>query len=227
MRTLFAPQPIQTGVLLLDAFEAHHGRTVLRLKAGDHCRVVDGGGRSASAVVCEVGRHSLHVQVEAVSQHPRPSAHCLTMALAAPKGNHLDDVVRSLVELGVGAITILECERSSRMPKVERLQRIAVEAVKQCGSTWLPSISIHGPLLAAPLPGRVMVLAPDGGTPVVGTPQDTTMVIGPEGGLTSDEQQHLVQSGAQACRLTDTILRIETAAIAAAAYWAIHWEHYD
>ena len=226
MRTLFAPQPMQPGVVILDAYEAHHGRTVLRLKAGDRCRVVDGCGSSAEAVVREVGRHSLQVEVGSPQQHAPPSAHDLTVAVAAPKGNHLDDVLRSLVELGVGAISIVECERSSRMPKLERLQRIAVEAVKQCGSAWLPSVGIHGPLLAAPLPGRVVILAPDGAAPLVGKPQPTTLVIGPEGGLTTDEHERLCASGAEACRLTDTILRIETAAIAAAAHWAIHWEHH-
>lgn len=227
MRTLFAPTPLCAGELLLEDAEAHHGRTVLRLKAGDRCRLVDGQGAAAEASVLICDRHQLRLAVTQPDLFQPPPSHHLTVAMAAPKGSRLDDVTRALVEIGVGQITLINSERASRMPQLDRLERIAREALKQCRGHFLPRLSMVDDFLTWRPSGRLVMLDPRGGAVAMGPIQPTTLVIGPEGGLTAAEEKHLLDHGAQAMRLLGTILRIETAAIAAAAVMTYAWEDHD
>lgn len=227
MRTLLAPQTLQTGPISLFDSEAHHGRSVLRLSAGDSVQLTDGQGRVGVARVVKVTRHQLDCELEVVEQRPAPAAFPLTVALAPPKGSRLEDVVRSLTELGVGVIAMLGCERVSRMPGLDRARRVAIEAVKQCGSGHVPELQMTSvQTLSAPGSGDLVLLDPEGHAATCGVPRPVTLVIGPEGGLTADERAGLQAVGAAAVRLAGPILRIETAACAAAAVWAHAWEHH-
>ena len=227
MRTLFIGEQLSLGTLSIEGDEAHHARSVLRLNAGDRCRLVDGKGHDALAVVEACKRHQLDVRVEEVALREPPKGHQLTVALAAPKGSRLDDVVRGLVEMGVGAITILDCERSSRLPQLERLRRVAREALKQCRGCYAPIIHIEPEFNAWKPNGQLVMLDPNGSRQNLAEPVPTTLVIGPEGGLTPAEEQRLRDMGAKPLRLVSTILRIETAALAATAVMAHAWEHHD
>jgi 16S rRNA (uracil1498-N3)-methyltransferase len=227
MRTLLVAPPLAAGLVMVDGDEAHHGRSVLRLKPGDELRLADGAGLAGVGTVHAVERHAILVQIPKVEVVPDSPASQLTVALAPPKGDRLADVVRGLTELGVGAIRFLDCERGERMPSNgERLVRIAAEALKQCRRGRLPQV---GPQVDIPglagLGGRLIVLDRSGAAPDTGSPQPTTLVIGPEGGLTSGELAALNGMGAASVRLAGTVLRIETAACAAAAVWACAWEH--
>ncbi len=227
MRTLLVSPPVTVGLMMVEGDEAHHGRTVLRLKAGDDLRLADGAGLAGVGTVHAVERHAILVRVEAVEAVPDDRAALLTVAVAPPKGDRLGDLVRGLTELGVGAIRFLACERGERLPgNPERLGRIAAEALKQCRRGRLPQVGpqVDIPGLAA-LGGRLIVLDRSGAAPDTGSPQPTTLVIGPEGGLTGDESAALNAMGAARVRLAGPVLRIETAALAAAAVWASAWEH--
>lgn len=225
MRTLIAPPPLRPGELRLDDDEAHHALAVLRVRAGERLRLADGAGGSAEAVVVEAGRSRLRLEVAAVSTAEDGPAALITVAVAAPKGDRLADLVRALTELGVGAILPLVCERGERVPaNPERLQRVAREALKQCRRAHLPAILPPVDLAALPARGGALVLLdPAGGPAQPGPAQPTTLVIGPEGGLTAAETALLVAAGARQVRLARPILRIETAALAAAAVWGAAW----
>ena len=226
MRTLLAPGPLHPGPLRLDGDEAHHARTVLRLDAGERVRIANGAGWIAEATIAQVGRHHLDLVLDDPVASPDPAVAAVNVALAPPKGDRLSDCVRGLTELGVGTITLLATERGERLPgNLERLERIAKEAVKQCrrgrvpviaGPTSLPDLARVG--------GPLIVLDRDGGPPAPGLPRPTTLVIGPEGGLTTAELALLEGAGAVRVRLAAPILRIETAALAAAAVWSATWE---
>jgi 16S rRNA (uracil1498-N3)-methyltransferase len=227
MRTLLVGSPVTVGLMMITDDEAHHGRSVLRLRAGDAVRVADGAGRAGVGTVGTIERHAIMVQVASVEVLPESSAEGLTVVVAPPKGDRLADVVRGLTEIGVGCIRFLVCERGERTPgNAERLERVAAEALKQCQRGRLPQIGPHVdiPGLAA-LGGRLILLDRSGAAPEASKPQSTTLVIGPEGGLTSKEVAALRAAGAVSVRLAGPILRIETAALAAAAVWASAWEH--
>ncbi|MCK6488504.1 MAG: RsmE family RNA methyltransferase [Planctomycetes bacterium] len=225
MRTLIAPPPLIPGEIQLDGDEAHHALAVLRVRVGESLRLADGAGLSAEAVVVEAGRTRVRLAVGTVSAADDGPARLLTVAVAAPKGDRLADLVRGLTELGVGAIAPLVCERGERVPaSPERLQRVAREALKQCRRAHLPAIL--PPLALAALPARggaLVLLDPAGGPAQPGPVQPTTLVVGPEGGLSAAETALLAAAGARQVRLARPILRIETAALAAAAVWVAAW----
>jgi 16S rRNA (uracil1498-N3)-methyltransferase len=227
MRTLLTSAPLVTGLIVINGEEAHHGRTVLRLTVGDQLRIADGIGRCGHGLIQSVARDHLTVQVDVVEQLPVEAAQQLTVVLAPPKGDRLADVVRGLTELGVGTIRFLDCERSERLPSnLDRLHRVSAEALKQCRRAWLPTV---GPSITFESLTRsgddIIVLDRTGSAPKPATPRPLTLVIGPEGGLTADELAQLTTAGAVAVRIAGPILRIETAALAAAAIWASAWEH--
>lgn len=227
MRTLLAPGPLLAGSIRIEGDEAHHGRSVLRLEVNDRVRIADGAGWAVEAVITEVGRHHLTCAAETPVAVVDGPASLLTVALAPPKGDRFADTVRGLTELGVGTIQPLITHRGERLPSsFDRLERIAAEALKQCRRGCLPRIAppLTLPALAAQGPACI-VLDPAGTPAAPGRPAPVTLVIGPEGGLTTEEVALLRSAGAGLVRLARPILRIETAALAAAAVWASAWEH--
>jgi len=225
MRTLLVPAPLVPGIVVVDGDEAHHGRTVLRLAVGDAVRLADGAGLAGTGAVIEIARDRLSVRVDQVAAVPNDPAALLTVAVAAPKGDRFTDLVRQLTELGVGAILPLRCERGERLPGLDRAHRVAAEALKQCRRGFLPTI---GPVVdfstLAALPGRRIVLDREGLAANPGSPGPTVLIVGPEGGFTADERQALLAMPATLARLAGPVLRIETAALAAAAVWSAAWE---
>lgn len=224
-RTLLVPAPLTAGDLLLDGDEAHHARSVLRLEAGDEVRLADGAGRSARAVLAEVGKRGVRLTVDAPETASDGPAALLTVAVAPPKGDRFGDLVRGLTELGVGAILPLTTERGERMPaSLDRVQRIAGEALKQCRRAHLPVIGPQTDIPALVRSGAALTVLDRSGTPAApGTPRPLTLVIGPEGGFTDAELATLRQAGAATVRLAGPVLRIETAALAASAVWSAAW----
>jgi 16S rRNA (uracil1498-N3)-methyltransferase len=225
MRTLLIT-PLHVGSCTITGDEAHHVRDVLRLRVGETVRCADGAGRVGIGSVMALGRHEVNVDVSEVMEIPAGPAQGITVACAAPKGDRFADLVRQLTELGVGEILPLACARGERIPgNLERVRRVATEALKQCRRPVLPVI---GPVVDCPTllasNRRLVLLSPQGDRPRPGPPGRVTLVIGPEGGFTDEETRLLMSGGAESVRLASTILRIETAALAAAAVWTAAWE---
>ncbi len=218
--------PLGAGRVRVDGDEAHHGRAVLRLAVGDAVAVADGDGRRADANVVTIDRHAITVDVDTVETVVDGPAALITIAVAVPKGDRFTDLVRGLTELGVGTIKPLLCARGEREPaSLERATRVAAEALKQCRRGRLPQI---GPACTladlACASGERIVLDRAGTAAQPGAPAPVTLIVGPEGGLTDEELTLLRAGGVRAVRLARPILRIETAALAAAAVWASSWE---
>ena len=232
-RTLFCPA-FAVGLVDIIGDEAHHALRVLRLGVGDRVRVADGAGSAASAQVISVSRQRLSLHVTEVHCVPASRLSLLTVTLAPPKGGRWDDAVRSLTELGVGAIQPLACERGFNVgtapADVARTLRVATEALKQCRRGWLPTLlqpTTVVELAAAAADGSCIVCFGDlggGQARPAQPPRRTILAIGPEGGFSPMERDALLSAGATPLRLASPVLRIETAAIAAAAVWATAWD---
>lgn len=135
-------------------------------------------------------------------------------------------MIDGLSQVGAAAWRPLITERTvvePRAGKLERLQRIAEESLKQCGRAWL--LEIGSPIgFAAALRGAhergdalVVADAAGGAPPPLAAGAPVTLVVGPEGGLTDRESTLAREHGAAAIRLGPHILRIETAAVVGAA----------
>ncbi len=237
----FAPVDLSCGAVRLDESESRHAIAVLRLKPGDVVVAFDGRGNEATARVAAVSRRHVDLEVIAVRSDERePVVPPLVLATAFPKGDRIRWLVEKATELGVDRLIPLQTERSvvdPREGKLDKLRQTVVAACKQCGrnrlmeiapvTAWNAVVSAYGSAGSAverdgATPTRLIVAHP-GGTPwreaVESLPPGATVcvAIGPEGGFTSAEIDLATGAGCRGQALGPLLLRVETAAVAAAA----------
>ena len=209
--------------VILDEQEIQHLK-VRRARDGERVEVLDGAGLQGPGTLIRVGR-VWAVEVTAAQRTRRPPA--LTLAVAAGDRERFSWMVEKAVELEVTRIVPLETARTAgvatglKRAHIGRLQRSALETIKQCGVAWAPEIADILPLpdfLEKPLPGTGW-LADQGGEAAPSSMEEETplsVVIGPEGGLTDEEREAVVRAGYGPLALGRYTLRFETAALAAA-----------
>jgi 16S rRNA (uracil1498-N3)-methyltransferase len=196
--------------------DRHHLVRVVRLRDGDVVTVTDGGGRWRP---CRLRAGTLDVDGDVVAE-PAPSP-AITVAFAPVKGDRPEWVVQKLTEIGVDRIVPLRCERAvvrwpaDRVPRqVDRLRRVAHEAVLQCRRVWAPEIAEPVDFAAAlGWPGAA--IAEPGGAPA--SLESPLLLVGPEGGWSPAELAAADVVGAPRIGLGPHVLRAETAAIVGAA----------
>ena len=230
----FYCEAIAKGLVELVGSEGHHAASVCRLREGERVEVFDGAGCLAEASVKEVKHREVILQIEQMKVYRGPGRR-IVIAVSVAKGERFDWLISKCTELGVDRICPVIFQRTIKQPKnpkaVERWQRIAIEAAKQCRRLFLPQID--GPLvvqdaintlvkdypkariLFGSLDKEAAALAAD----VFGG-EDVMAIVGSEGGFTEEEVALLQGRGAKPVRLADTVLRVETAALAFAAVLA-------
>jgi len=195
-----------THPAVLSPEESRHAVKALRLAPGDRVTVFDPN----EAWTGEIQSAGGTVTVRLLEKLPAPSIPRIVVAAAAPKGARLDWMVEKLAELGVAEFVPVRFARSVVEPgegKRRRLEKIALAAAKQSGA---PVMKISADRSVAQLPADAWLAAPGGAEkPPAG---GGFVVVGPEGGLTSEEEARF----ARRFSLGPTILRIETAAVVAA-----------
>jgi 16S rRNA (uracil1498-N3)-methyltransferase len=216
----------------LPAGEAHHARDVLRLDERTPIELFDDAGQVARGELLFDSGRGACVAVQEIEPRDANVFH-LTIAAAIPKGERADWMIEKLSELGVARFIPLATQRSVVLPggtnKLQRWERIAIEAAKQSHRDGLMRIDKLQPLAEATVsppqrsaPPAWYLSTEPGAAPISAMLQSFTaaelrLFIGPEGGWTDAERTAFDAAGLTAVRLTDTILRIETAAVAAAA----------
>ncbi len=196
-----------------------------RLAVGEPLRVVDGEGRARAGRVAEVGRAVATIELGAAAPS-RESACALTLLVGTPRPQRAAWLVEKATELGVVAVRFLATERGAHelgAGALERLRRVAVAAVEQCGRARLPEVTgIHAwrelPELLAGSPGRWICDLEATGDPPAPPPDGAALaLVGPEGGWTASERAAAIALGCRPLPLAARPLRVETAALAAAA----------
>jgi 16S rRNA (uracil1498-N3)-methyltransferase len=223
---------VHAGPLKLAPAEAHHVRDVLRLAQGAVVEVFDAIGRSARATIARCTPREVVLEVQGIREPGQGPQ--WTIASALPKGSRVDWMIEKLSELGTAAFIPLRSQRSVVLPegqgKRQRWQRLAVEAAKQSRRTGVMRIEeLTGVdelvnqaggtpatwyLSTAPGAGGVLELISNVRQRESGEP--LRFLIGPEGGWTDAERAAFDAAGFNALSLGPTVLRIETAAVAAA-----------
>jgi len=219
-RRFFVPELGASQVELTDE-EAHHLSHVLRLGEGDVVAVFDGKGHAARATVIRIDSDIVALEVgDRLPANESPLA--LTLAVAVPKGDTMPHIVQKLTELGVATIQPLlsdngEIDGEAISERIERWQRVSLEAAKQCGRSQLPFIETPNPFEALARPGA-MVLTP-GAPPLASSEKLSTnpvVLVGPEGGWSAPELHLAKDRELTVFGLGPRTMRTETAAIAAA-----------
>jgi 16S rRNA (uracil1498-N3)-methyltransferase len=229
MRRILVSRAV-VGRIDLGSAEAHHLRDVLRLGAGAEVEVFDKAGDSGQGRIVTADGRGVTIEVEKVGR--AAAAKCrLTIAAAVPKAARADWMIEKLGELGVDVFVPLITRRSVVAPKGsaknERWNRLATESARQSGRAGV--MRIEQLMELTRLIERVRAegiglwhLSPEEDSASIfemlpALPADLIVLAGPEGGWSPEESNAFEAAGSIAVRLTRTILRIETAAVAAAA----------
>lgn len=227
MQLFYSKDIAHGGICTLDAEESRHAVRVLRLRAGDTLNVTDGQGHLYRCRVLQADDRACAVEPEEAlptSPSPLPALH---LAVAPTKNpSRMEWLVEKAVEVGVGEVTLLECDHSERtFLKTERLERIALSAMKQSLHVILPEI--HPAVLLRDWlssfrfanPTQKFIAHCEAGQPR--TPlgaalqggRDAVVLIGPEGDFSAEEIALAQEQGFQPVSLGPSRLRTETAAL--------------
>lgn len=234
-RFYLQPRNCAGAAFALTGREAHHALHVLRLRRREQVLVLDGAGNELRCEVLECGRQE--VQLGVVSRSSAPGLDChITLLQAVPKAKGIESIIQKATELGVRRVVPLLSERSTlrldretAAQKAAKWQLVAVEAIKQCGSPWLP-------LVETPLtPGDFLRRAESFDLPLIASlqpgsrharsyfqafqerhahpPRTACVWIGPEGDFTPAEVDAIQSAGGLPITLGPLVLRCETAAV--------------
>ena len=227
MRRLLVEQ-LAPGPVRLPADQAHHARDVLRLRAGDEVELFTAAGQFARARLTSVTAGEVIADVGEVTD-ASPAAMRLTVASAIPKAGRADWMIEKLSELGVAEFIPLMTDRSIVHPegkgKLERWARLAAESAKQSRRPGVmriaPLTAVRDAIADAPADTTILPLCtgPDARSfaSMLPLPSSILVLIGPEGDWSDGELGLFAQRHLTPITLGATILRVETAAIAAAA----------
>ncbi len=221
------PDSLSGNRFILNGDEGHHASRVTRIRIGDAITLLDTAGPAYAGVVEEVKGDTIEGRViEKIEDYHEPAT-AVHLGVGLLKGSKMDTVVEKCTELGVSSIFVLRLGNNvKRNVNLERLNRTALSAMKQCGRGLMPEI------LASDLPrwidrsvgGEKFVLDESAESePLVShlaSMEKVTqvhLVVGPEGGFTSDELASLITAGFKRASIGPRRLRAETAAITSVA----------
>jgi 16S rRNA (uracil1498-N3)-methyltransferase len=214
--------PLEPGPRVIGGDEARHAARVKRVAPGEAVEILDGQGGIAAGSVVAVekrgGEWAVRVEVSAV-RRVEPVSPSVVVLAPAPKGDRLAQMIEGLSQVGAAGWRPLVTERAEHEAgagKLERACRIAEESSKQCGRAW--TLRVEPPIdFAAALRLPSLVLADAGGGPVPGGAPEVNLLIGPEGGWSDAERKAAQAAGALVAAFGPHVMRIETAAVVAAA----------
>jgi 16S rRNA (uracil1498-N3)-methyltransferase len=218
--------------VLLTGSEAHHAATVRRVREGEAVTVGDGRGAWLDGICDVVSPREVVVRITGRTDVPAPAPR-IVLAQALAKGDRDELAVQAATELGVDEIVPWQAARSvSRWDAAKaekgraRWSSIVREAAKQAHRAWVPDVAALATtavLASRAAASRLVVLeptAPDRLTDLdldESDRRDVILIVGPEGGVATEELETLIAAGGHSARLGDTVLRTSTAGPAALA----------
>ncbi|MET4073007.1 16S rRNA (uracil(1498)-N(3))-methyltransferase [Hymenobacter sp. UYCo722] len=225
MLTCFAPDLTPTATTYqLSEEESKHAVRVLRLGTGDAVELLDGRGGHYRAEIAEANPKRCQLLITAHDAVP-PRPYFTHVAVAPTKNvDRMEWFVEKAVEVGVERISFLRCARSERRElKLERLEKIAISALKQSGQAWLPQLDEmqdFAAFVAEVTPETTYIAHLEEGertalAQVAGAGPGCCVLIGPEGDFTPQEIALALGRGIRPVTLGASRLRTETAALAA------------
>jgi len=228
------PSVVTRRLAFIEGDEAHHIKNVLRLKPGDHIKLLDGTGVEYTAEVKNIEADKVEVAFRNTLRPETGPKVRTTVAQAFLKDKKMDDLVRSLSELGIDGWIPFFSQRSIARPdkkrlasRIQRWKRIAASALKQCRRKSMLEISDTLSYEEVLKLGQsfdlkivfweheTMPLNRNIWTATGAVPGSVMVILGPEGGFTDQEIETARQAGFVTAGLGPRILRAETATLAA------------
>ena len=234
MRRRFFVDEVRNGHAEISGDDAKHLTRVLRVEPGQRYEISDNRNVYLAEIEVAHKERVLFRTLEPIESRESPLR--VTLCAALIKFDHFEWMIEKATELGVAEIVPVETVRSERgleraaHKRVERWRRIALEASQQSRRARLPEIDEPVPLrdvLGRDAACRLAMDEDSSAPPMLKAMQPSESVailIGPEGGWTGDERAAFVAAGWLPASLGPTILRAETAAIAALAVVNAAWQ---
>lgn len=236
MQLFYCPDITPDAYCTLDVEESRHAVRVLRLREGDSINVTDGHGNMYRCQIVETSEKACCITTLSPLQERAEAGVRLHLAVAPTKNpSRMEWLVEKAVEVGVGEITLLQCDHSERtFLKTDRLEKLAISAMKQSLHTVLPKINpainlsdwlnsdLQAPWCAvgsadnSDLKLIAHCEADKPRTPIANALKpgmDTVVLIGPEGDFSPEEIALALECGFQPVSLGPSRLRTETAAL--------------
>jgi 16S rRNA (uracil1498-N3)-methyltransferase len=238
MPRFYCPQPLSIGahIALPDGI-AHHLH-VLRLGIGERITLFNGEGGEYIAVLESLEKKRASAEIKTFSPREAELPYSLTLAQALPEASKMDWIIEKAVELGVTAIQPISAQRcvvrlnaERSVKKLAHWQGILAAASEQSGRNRLPHlaepIELQPWLMQSDLHTRIL-LTPRSEQSISGwarhhPPQPLSLLIGPEGGFTEQEEKMALEHGAVPLSMGSRILRTETAGLTALAAFNAIW----
>lgn len=243
MPRFFIDADLHADAVLLLPEELTRHIQVLRLVPGDPIMLFNGQGGQYAARLVDIGRRGATAHLgkhEATEAEP---PYTVTLAQGIAGGGKMDWLIEKAVELGVARVVPLVTNRGVvRLTSERAAQRqahwlaLVQAACEQCGRNRVPQVQAPGELNRwliglppSPAAGELrLMLSPRahlafGALPDAAPPAGVTLLVGPEGGLSPEEETAALEAGFTALSLGPRVLRTETAGIAFLAALAARW----
>ena len=238
MPRFYCNQALTLGTTISLPPEVAHHVFVLRLQIGDTVQVFNGEGGSFIASLTEIEKKRASAELKLFLPDEVELPYSLSLAQSLPEGSKMDWIVEKAVELGVTAIQPLASQRCVVRLSAERAEKkldhwggIISAAAEQCGrnrlthlaapldlSKWLAQQDMHQRIMLSPRADQSLA-----NWAKHHPPQAVALLIGPEGGLSDDEELLASRHGVLSLSMGPRILRTETAGLAAVAMINAAW----
>lgn len=213
----------------LEESTARHVTQVLRMRPEENLLITDGRGQLAGATIVQAKKDRCTVRITNVSATPQRLP-ALTIAISLTKNvNRFEWFLEKATELGTAAIVPMLCERTEKQhARLERMTAICKSAMLQSRQSWMPSMhsvtAFHDVIASARqqqrLFGHIVAGSPKLAAAVRPELASHIILIGPEGDFSPGEVAAAMAGGFEGVSFGNTILRVETAGIFAAAVYA-------
>lgn len=215
--------------IIVEGDEFLHIVNVLRKKVGDEIIAIDGSGLDYKCKITSIEKKKLVLNVLDIQTCQSETKSNVSVFQALVKGDKFELIIQKLTELGVKSLVPFSssfCQVKPNTTRLDRLEKISIEALKQCGRAkkveinsilsfeqMLEKLSEYDKVIFAyenanqDLTSESFMLGKD-------KAKNVAIVIGSEGGFSEDECKQICQNP-NVCMVSlgKRILRAETAAI--------------
>lgn len=225
----------ENTILITDEDDRKHITKVLRFGIGDQIMVSDTVEFEYDTEIIAIEKDYIEAKILDKQKFAREPELKITLYQGIPKQGKMETIIQKNVELGIHSIVPVFTDRTvivdhgNFQKKIDRWQKIADEAVKQCKRGIVPRIQreikfqnmlneiVKYDLILFPYENEENTSIKDCLRKLDKKPRDAAIIIGPEGGFSEQEAEALIKAGSQSVTLGKTILRTETAGMAAVA----------
>ncbi len=224
---LFYSQNITNNTAILGQEETRHCK-VLRKNNGDIIQLIDGKGNVYEAEIVKIKKDEIELQILSVESFERNRNYYFHLLIAPTKQNErIEWMLEKCIETGIDEITFLQTEHSEK-PRIniERLEKIAISAMKQSGEYFMPKINAlvsFSDLIKNASQNNLNLMAHCNASfaknslkhilEINNTIKTVQCFIGPEGDFSTSEIELAYKQNFKGLSLGNTRLRTETAGL--------------